>query len=150
MGTVSQYDDDADRPEQQPGSDPASPQPPDGTDDTGTPTPDRELDDTQPVTGGSSYPPPLPHHPAPEQPTAPQAPQPPQQPGPWSQPYGQQPTSSYPTQPQPGYGYQAPYGAPRNRTSRCTPRRGRTPRGSPGGRGRSSRSSRWSWASSAA
>ena len=102
-GTVSSYDDDAGRPEQQPGSDPASPQP---SDDTGASTPDRGLDDTQPVTGGSSYPPPLPHHPAPEQPTGPQ------QPAPWSQPYGQQPTSSYPTQPQPGYGYQAPYGAP--------------------------------------
>ena len=76
-GAVSQYDD-ADRPAHQPGADPASPQPPVGTDETGTPTPDRELDDTQPVTGGSSYPPPLPHHPAPEQPTAPQpqAPQP--------------------------------------------------------------------------
>ena len=102
-GTVSPYDDDAGRPEQQPGSDPASQQP---SDDTGASTPDRGLDDTQPVTGGSSYPPPLPHHPASEQPTAPQ------QPAPWSQPYGQQPTSSYPTQPQPGYGYQAPYGAP--------------------------------------
>jgi putative serine protease PepD len=107
-GTVSQYDDEPDRPEQQPGSDPASPQP---SSDTGTPMPGRDLDDTQPVTGGSSYPPPLPHHPAPEQPTAPQ-PQAPHQPGPWSQPYGRQPTSSYPTQPQPGYGYQAPYGAP--------------------------------------
>ena len=109
-GAVSQYDDDADRPAQQPGADPASPQP---ADDTGTPTSDRELDDTQPVTGGSSYPPPLPHHPAPEQPTAP-PPQAPQPPGPWAQPYGQQPTSSYPTQPQPGYGYQAPYGAPQH------------------------------------
>src|SRR3954454_13982419 len=98
-GTVSPYDDDAGRPEPQPGSEPASQQP---SDDTGASTPDRGLDDTQPVTGGSSSPPPLPHHPAPEQPTAPQ------QPAPWSH-YGQQPTSSYPTQPQPGYGYQAPY-----------------------------------------
>ena len=113
MGTVSQYDDDADRPGQQPGADPASPQSADGTDESGSPAPDRALDDTQPVTGGSSYPPPLPHHPAPEPPTAPQ-PQAPQQPGPWSQPYGQQPTSSYPTQPQPGYGYQAPYGVPQH------------------------------------
>jgi putative serine protease PepD len=110
---VSQYDD-ADGPKQQPGSDPAPPQPPDGTDgtdDAGSPTPDRDLDDTQPVTGASAYPPPLPHHPASEQPTA-QQPQGLQQPGPWAQPYGQQPTASYPTRPQ--YGYQSPYGAPQH------------------------------------
>ena len=101
MGPVSQYDDDADRPEQQPGPAPTSPQ-----DATGG---DRDLDDTQPVTGGSSYPPPLPHHPAPEPPAGPPAA--PEQPAPWSQPYGQ-PTASYPTQPQPAYGYQAPYAAP--------------------------------------
>ncbi len=101
MGPVSQYDDDADRPEQQPGPAPTSPQDPSSG--------DRDLDDTQPVTGGSPYPPPLPHHPAPEQPGG--QPPAPEQPAPWSQPYGQ-PTASYPTQPQPAYGYQSPYAAP--------------------------------------
>ena len=104
-GAVSQYDD-ADRPEQQPGPAPTSPQGPEGGSEA---APDRDLDDTQPVTGGSSYPLPLPHHPAPE-------PQPSEQPGPWSQSYGQ-PTASYPTQPQPGYGYQAPYAAPQQQPS---------------------------------
>ncbi|QWZ08543.1 trypsin-like peptidase domain-containing protein [Nocardioides panacis] len=81
--------DDADRPEQQPGRDAASGQP-DG------PADERDLSDTQPL--GSSYPPPLPGHPETQQA--------PQQPGPYGQPYGaQQPTSTYPTQPQPDYAY---------------------------------------------
>ena len=111
-GPVSQYDDDADRPEQGPGPAPTSPQDP--SDSGGDHAPDRDLDDTQPVTGGSSYPPPLPHHPAPGQPGDRQ--QAPEQPGPWAQPYGQ-PTASYPTQPQPAYGYQAPYAAPQQPSS---------------------------------
>jgi putative serine protease PepD len=92
MGDVSQNDDDADRPEQQPGHD-AAPAQPDG------PTDERDLSDTQPL--GSSYPPPLPGHP--------ETPSPSQQPGPYGQPYGgQQPTPAYPTQPQPAYAYAAP------------------------------------------
>ncbi|HET9759233.1 MAG TPA: hypothetical protein VFP51_05735, partial [Nocardioidaceae bacterium] len=109
---MSQYDDDADRPEQGPGPAPTSPQAP--SDSGSDHAPDRDLDDTQPVTGGSSYPPPLPHHPAPGQPGDRQ--QAPEQPGPWVQPYGQ-PTASYPTQPQPAYGYQAPYAAPQQPSS---------------------------------
>jgi putative serine protease PepD len=95
MGDVSQNDD-ADRPEQQPGHD-AAPAQPDGS--ASEPADQRDLSDTQPL--GSSYPPPLPGHPEP-QPSA-------QQPGPYGQPYGgQQPTSAYPTQPQPAYAYTAP------------------------------------------
>jgi putative serine protease PepD len=86
MGDVSEYDDEADRPDSDRGGDRHG-----------------DMGDTQPL-GGSSYPPPLPSHP--EQSQQPQAP------GPYGQsfgqPVGQQPTSPYPTQPQPSYGY-APY-----------------------------------------
>ena len=92
MGDVSQYDDDADRPEQQPQGEP---------DDR----PAGDLGDTQPL-GGPSYPPPLPSHPQPEGGPSGQP-----QPAPYGQAYGQRPTSSYPTQPQPAYGY-APYAQP--------------------------------------
>ena len=92
MGDVSQYDDDADRPEQQPQGEP---------DDR----PAGDLGDTQPL-GGPSYPPPLPSHPQPEGGPSGQP-----QPAPYGQTYGQRPTSSYPTQPQPAYGY-APYAQP--------------------------------------
>ena len=92
MGDVSQYDDDADRPEQQPQGEP---------DDR----PAGDLGDTQPL-GGPSYPPPLPSHPQSEGGPSGQP-----QPAPYGQAYGQRPTSSYPTQPQPAYGY-APYAQP--------------------------------------
>ena len=92
MGDVSQYDDDADRPEQQPQGEP---------DDR----PAGDLGDTQPL-GGPSYPPPLPSHPQPEGGPSGQP-----QPAPYGQTYGQRPTSSYATQPQPAYGY-APYAQP--------------------------------------
>src|SRR3954470_13978540 len=93
MGDVSEYDDEADRPDSDRGSDRGG----DGHGDMG---------DTQPL-GGSSYPPPLPSHPEPQREPADQLQQP-QAPGPYGQPFGQPPTSSYTTQPQPNYGY-APY-----------------------------------------
>ena len=92
MGDVSQYDDDADRPEQQPQGEP---------DDR----PTGDMGDTQPL-GGPSYPPPLPSHPQPEGGPSGQP-----QPAPYGQAYGQRPTASYPTQPQPAYGY-TPYAQP--------------------------------------
>jgi putative serine protease PepD len=89
MGDVSQNDD-ADRPERQPGHGPD--ERPDGD-------PAGDSGDTQPL-GGSSYP----LAPTPSEPQRGVAPQ---QPAPYPQPYGQQPASSYPTQQQPGYGYPA-------------------------------------------
>ncbi len=82
MGDVSQYDDDADRPEQQP-------------------------EDTQPLGGTApSYPPPLPGHPEPQQPqqqpgpyTQPYGQQ--VQPGPPQPGYGYGHTAPYPQQPRP-------------------------------------------------
>ena len=103
MGDVSEYDDDADRPEQQAG--PGPDERPDHEAGNRAGDPGGDLGDTQPL-GGSSYPPPLPSHPEPQR-----EPAAPEQPAPHSQPYGQQPTSTYPTQPQPAYGY-APYPPP--------------------------------------
>src|SRR6188472_3302389 len=115
MGDVSQNDD-ADRPEQQPGHDAAPARPDDAP---AGPADERDLSDTQPL--GSSYPPPLPGHP--------ESRQAPQQPGPYGQPYGgPQPTSTYPTQPQPSYAYPTP-----------------APQGQPAAGDRGTRLPAWAW-----